>query len=345
MLSAALVLGALQLALPSAAQGADAPDKLFTLQGVELRSDERVFVLFAALNGLGYAEETERKGPPLRAPVYHPIRVQVRDALRKADEAGLTAGIRQLFDEQPAEIETYLEAVLAADVGDANLSPQAKKLAASAGPVIDQFRQQAGLVKLFDTLANEQRGHAKELKARLEKSFGDAAKVLGLSYLKAPTSLVVVPNPLDAHGSVRYVRAKDRVYVVVGPGFKTAEKAVLETAMSGALRPTVDAAWTTSSGQKYAKHWETLKNTPKIAGRWTDGRAYLADTLAALFLYRLQAKAEPAKATKEAEEELLEDLNRQGLRWARIVMRALDGYDGGEPLDGALPKLLGKSFP
>ncbi|MEM7677401.1 MAG: hypothetical protein AAF449_15490, partial [Myxococcota bacterium] len=65
----AIALTAFALALPTAAQATeDTPDRLFTMHGVELRVDEDVFVLFAALNAAGYAEETERKGPPLRAP-------------------------------------------------------------------------------------------------------------------------------------------------------------------------------------------------------------------------------------------------------------------------------------
>src|SRR5688572_16050479 len=103
---------------------ADAPDRLITKHGVELRADERVFVLFAALNALEFNEETRRKGPPLRAPEFHPIRVQIRDALRAQDDAGNLAGIRSMFEANPAEIEVYLEAVL----GGEGLSSDAQKL-------------------------------------------------------------------------------------------------------------------------------------------------------------------------------------------------------------------------
>src|SRR5687768_3036022 len=84
ILSTALLLSAFALTFPTASGISDAPDKLITAHGVEIRNDERVFVLFAALNGLGFSEETQRKGPPLRAPVFHPLRAQIRDALRKA---------------------------------------------------------------------------------------------------------------------------------------------------------------------------------------------------------------------------------------------------------------------
>ena len=62
MLASAVALAA------STGQIADAPDRLISAHGIEIVSDGRVFVLFAALNGLGYSDETQRKGPPLRAP-------------------------------------------------------------------------------------------------------------------------------------------------------------------------------------------------------------------------------------------------------------------------------------
>lgn len=330
------------LAIPSATAGGDAPDRLFTTHGVEIRSDERVFVLFAALNGLGYSEETERKGPPLRAPVFHPIRVSVRDALRKPDADAATAGVRQLFDDNPAEIEAYLEVVLSEN--DATLSAQAKKIGASALPALDAFRQKAELGKLFDGIAVEQRAHAKELKLGLERQLDEAAKALRLPQLRAPVSLVVVPNPLDAHGSARVVETKDRTYIIAGPGLVAAQRIVLEATLRAAVRGAAEAALAGPAGAKYQKHWESLKSAPKIAARFPDSKSYLQETLARLFTFKIRAKLE-GKNVKELEEDVLADLERENLKWARFVMRGLDGFDGSEPLDAALPKLLVKSSP
>lgn len=336
-----LMFGVLAIALPSATGGADAADRLITKDGVELRSDERVFVLFAALNGLGYSEESQRKGPPLRAPVYHPIRVQVRDALRKADEAGLTGGIRTMFDENPAEIEVYLEAILAGEGG--NASPSAKKISAAI-QVLETFRQKAELVKLFDNVALEQRTNAKELKTRLERDFAEAAKMLGTKELRAPGSLIVIPNPLDAYDEVRTVELKDRVLLVTGPGFPQAERAILQAALRPWLRRAVEASWNTPGGVKYAKSWDVLKSTPRVTKRFADGKSYLAETLARVLLFRARARVEGGQS-KDREEELLEQLTDEGLRWARPVAHALDGLEAGEALETALPKLLAKSSP
>lgn len=338
----ALVASALALILPTSSGVTDAPDKLITAQGVEIRSDERVFVLFAALNGLGFSEETQRKGPPLRAPVFHPLRAQIRDALRKADEAGNMAGIRSMFDSNPAEIETYLEAILTES--PQNLSPEAKKLVEPLN-ALESFRQKAELSKLFDTIAVDQRNLAKELKQRLEKEFVEAAKQMGAKEIRAPGSLVVVPNPLDGQDTVRVVRTKEKTYILTGPGLSNALRTILEATLKKHVEAAVDSAWGSPSGQKYAKHWDTLKTTPRITRYWPDGKLYLADTLARTLTFKIQGKMSGTTAKKDLEEDFLEDLNKADLRWARLIMRALDGFDGGEPFEAALPKLLAKSFP
>jgi hypothetical protein len=340
--STALVLSALLTTLPTSTGIIDAPDKLITAHGVEIRSDERVFVLFAALNGLGFSEETQRKGPPLRAPVYHTLRVSVRDALRKADTDGHMGGIRAMFDANPAEIETYLEAILSES--PQNLSPEAKKLVEPLA-ALEAFRQKADLVKLFDSIAVEQRNLSKDLKARLEKDFGEAQKQLGNKELRSPTSVVVVPNPLDGHDSVRVVRTKDKTYIIAGPGLAAAQKSILEGALRRHVEAAVDQVWNTPSGSKYAKHWDTLKGTSRITRYWPEGKSYLADTLARTLTFKIQAKLAGTSAKKDAEDDFVQDLNKADLRWAPFVMRALDGFDGSEPIETALPKLLAKSYP
>jgi hypothetical protein len=326
-------------AAPAQSTDADAPDRLFTAQGLELRSDERVFVLFAALNALGYSEETERKGPPLRAPVFHPIRVEVREALRKVD----TAGVKAMFEQNPAEIEVYLEAILASGTDDKGSSAEAKKIASSLD-ALTQFRNKAELTKLFDSIAAEQRTIAKDLKARIEKDFAEAQRVLG-AQVRAPASLVVVPNPLDGHDAVRVVETKERTYIVAGPGFPAAERAVLSHALGPALKKAIDSAWGTAGGQRYAKHWESLKGTFRNARRYPDGRAYLSENIARVLTFKIRAKVDGRPVTKEAEEDYLDELNKEGFRWSRFVARALDGVDGSEPFESALVKGLTRSAP
>lgn len=333
-----LALSGLLLAL-SAAPGEDAPDRLITRHGVELRSEERVFLLFSALNALGYAEETQRKGPPLRAPVFHGIRTDVRDQLRKQRAQGTLEGIRALFDENSAEIEVYLEAVLAAQNGqNAKISNEAKKLLKPV-MVLDDFHREAKLKGVYDAIALAQRKHAKELKTRLEADFDKAAKLLGVSELRAPVQLVVIPNPLDGHDMVRPVHMGETTFLVVGPGFETAQRAVLEAALAPLMRNMLEESWKTA--KFFDTSWSTLKDARRITRRYRNPQSYLAESLARAVAFRIRN----AKPTKEGDEEFVDDQARDAMRWARVALKLIDGATPGTTFSDELPKLLPKIHP
>ncbi len=320
--------------LPQATQ--DAPTKLITDHGVELRADEDVFVLFAALNAAGYAEETERKGPPLRAPVFHAIRVDVRDALRKVRDKESMEEVRKLFENNPGEIEDYLSAALAD--GKVELSPAAKKIRPKLDGVFSKLRDEAELVTLFDTLAEAQRNHAKELKTKLEADFAAASKILGGDKLRGPASLVVVPNPLDGHGMVRVVDHGKTRYLVVGPGFPTAERAVLEAALRDALAEPVKAAWGQARG--FARSWDGLKTSKRIRTQFEDGPNYLTEALTAAVAHSVLSKR-----SRDADDDFIDEQAKNGQRWARAALKLLETADKGAPLATELPKVVGKVTP
>lgn len=313
----------------------DAPVRLITKHGVELRADEDVFVLFAALNALGYAEETRRKGPPLRAPVFHDIRIEVRDALRAVHKKGGTAGIRKMFEKNPAEIEVYLQAILAE--GRAKLPKRARKLKSALG-ALQEFRNKAELASLFDKIAEEQRKHSVKLKGLVEQDFVEAKKLLGASSLRAPLSLVVVPNPLDGHDVVRRLRVGDTRYLIVGPGFGTARRSILEAGLRPVIGEYVKAAW--KGARRYRKHWDSLKTSRRITRRFPNGQAYLTEALTAATAYRVRVK----RRTRDTDEDFIDEQAKDGIRWARAALKILDDAGRG-PLKDQLPRLLAKSSP
>lgn len=334
----ALLVLPLALGAPAERPEVDAPERLITRHGVDLTIDERVFALFAALNALGYAEETEHKGPPLRAPVFHPIRLEVRDALRKLDDAALS-GVRTMFEKSPAEVEVYLEALLAPDAVDQRPSAEAEKLGASLG-ALASFREKAEIAKLFDTLVVEQRDVARALKDRLERDLGAARTRLGAE-ARAPVTLVVVPNALEGHDVVRTVRIGTRRYLVVGPGIDAAEVAVLEAVLAEVLRPALEAAWRGAAGPRYEKAWEAVRASPRIARRYGDGRAYLAANLARVLALEVVARG----GGEAPDEDALDAMSRDGLRWGRPAARALEALDGKTPLEAALARGLARVAP
>lgn len=330
------------LATLAPAAPADAPDRLITRNGVELRADEDVFVLFAALNAAGYSEETKRKGPPLQAPVFHDIRVDVREQLREVRESSSFDAVRKLFADNPGEIEDYLAAVLA-DRKAKGLSKSAAALQGKVEPVLAKFREEGKLAAVFDKVAEDQREHAKALKALLEKDFVAAHEILGDATLRAPTSLVVVPNPLDGHAMVRELEIGGTRFIVVGPGHDTARRAILEAALEPAIAKLVDDAWPRAKG--FRRSWDGLKTSRRIAQRYDNGKNYLTVALTQALAHRVALASAGAKPSRDADEDFIDEQARQGMRWARASLKVLDRLEAGTPVSEQLPKIVSKVGP
>lgn len=328
------------LAHGTAAQAAvdEAPIKLFTPQGVEIRLDERVFHLFAALNAAGYAEETKRRGPPLNAPVYHPVRVKVRDALRDLRDQPIVEELRDLFTQNPQPIAVYLEALLAEE-GD-RLSAEAKKLQPKLEP-ITQFAQEASLQALFDRLAMEQRDLAKSLMKAIDEDLS-AVKDLVDSDFRAPITTIVIPNPLDAHAALEVVDVGEKEFIVVGPDFDEARQNLVTELSKPYLRSAVDQAWGAAS--KYRAHWDQVKVAKRISDRYGDAKNYLTVALAHALAHHIDTNRR-GTAGSEADEQFIDEHAREGMRWARVALRIWEQHEDGTPFEKDLPRLVTKYGP
>jgi len=329
------------IAVTLAGQIGEAPDRLITPQGVELANDGRIFVLFAALNGLGFSEETQRKGPPLAAPVFHPVRTQVREAMRKLDEAGKLTDLRKFFDANPASVESYAAALLSQDLtlekSSGEPSAEAKKLGGVIS-VVQKLGNDPDLTKVFEDVLVLQRKHSKELYDRLDKTFVAGKKHLAVAELRPSLSLIVIPNPLDAHGAVRSVYVGDKLYLLVGPGLDTANTAILEAALRSTVFPSIKAAYANSP--KLKKAWGDLKPFKSISNRYSDGDAYAAETVAQILSFQIRGGA----AGSPAEDDFVDQATKEGLRWTRPLLLAI-GNRGAEPIDASLTKALPKATP
>ena len=318
-----------------AASASDAPDRLLTRQGVDIVLDEDVFALFAALNAAGYSEETERKGPPLVAPVFHPVRVDARHALREAAESASLRSVRAVFEAHPVPIEVYLEAVLA---GDTAAPPRAGRLRTALMPVLARFRREATLEALFDRLVDRQRAHALALHAHLESDFDRAGALLGVKTLRAPNDAVVVPNLLDAHGQIRAIRQARARFLVVGPSLTLARAAVVNDAVAAALEPAAQRAF--AQAPSYQKSWESLKASRRIRTRYQNGARYLAESVARAVAHRV---IHP-DANRDADEDFIDDQAKRGMRWARAGLKIVDAGSRGH-LAATLPARARKTSP
>lgn len=325
----------LLLALGATGPAEDAPMKLYTESGVELRMDERVYTLFAALNAAGFSEESKRRGPPLNAPLYHPVRVELRDALREIRDEPLGAELRTLFRDNPYPIRDYLEAVLAPD--GTKLSSNAQKLRGKM-EVLDRFAQEVELQKVFDALAEKQREQAKAVKQAVEADLQKAAAEIEDPSFRAPRTLVVVPNPLDSHDAVRTVDIGDTRYVVVGPDVEQSRRQIVEAAIRPYVKSAVDGAWGAAS--KYRSHWDGVSLSKRIVAEYQNGKNYLVEALTRALTHRAQAGS-----STSADEEFVDAQARENMRWARIALRVWDQHPEGTPFKDALPGLVRKFGP
>lgn len=326
------------------AQIGDAPDRLITAHGVEISNDGRVFVLFSALNALGYSVETERKGPPLEAPVFHEIRTRIREDLRKLDGEGKLDALKAYFDKNPAQLEAYLQALFSHDLALHALGTapggKAKDLAGVA-PLIAKFGSLPEVEALFDKVTVDQRELARSLMKEVERDFAEARKLLGSPSYRAPTSLVVVPNPLDAHGSARRVTVGSTTYLVVGPGLETARTAVLTAALEISARDWAKAHF--SKAPKLKKSWEGLRSVRRISAQYGSAERYLAENLSRVLAFKVRSKG--AKDLRSEEEDFFDQTAKDGLRWTRPVLRALDEGALSEPLSESMNRLFQKANP
>ena len=78
---------------------------LYTNEGVELRADERVFALYALLNGMGYDEAPVVRSLPVTARDMPPVRLKVRSQVRIDDAAA--EKLNAFFNAHPKAVEAY----------------------------------------------------------------------------------------------------------------------------------------------------------------------------------------------------------------------------------------------
>src|SRR5687768_4726883 len=105
-----LLAGALAVFLASNASPAAGGDwfaSLYTGEGVELRTDARIFHLFAAFNAAGFDEGPIGRRHPFPRKLYHPARQELRARVMASDPA-LRKQLETFLDAHPLPIERYL---------------------------------------------------------------------------------------------------------------------------------------------------------------------------------------------------------------------------------------------
>ena len=222
------VLGACTLAHAQSDEG------VFSAEGVQLRTDARIHTLFLLFNAQGYDQETVFGPPPLKAARYSEIRAQDRKKLALPED--VTKAADALITAKPLPVDRYIQAALSladapkfAEQDEENvkdLKGLSKLLSAAwAG----------GASEVYDEDSPRLREDAKALMARVEAFTADLRKGLRFEQsvdeaLEAADAdrVVVIINPLDAHGTQHRAKVGDARVVVLGPHTEMAAPGVLD---------------------------------------------------------------------------------------------------------------------
>jgi hypothetical protein len=213
---AAALLAVLAAFAPPARAEDELLDSIYTESGYELRSDDRLFVLFCALNAAGFERAESSRELPFPKRVFHPIRRKVRDALGTvADSAKSRDAIEKFLDAHPAPLERYVEAALA--LGDApEFTPGEGFPGELAGldRLLRDFARSIKLEKVTKYFALDSRAELKRLRDVADGPFVRLRKAYRLDEETA-APLVLLPNAMDGAEGVFAVRAADGSHVVV----------------------------------------------------------------------------------------------------------------------------------
>jgi hypothetical protein len=181
MLLRRLLLSCLFVATPAlAASQGDWFASLYTGDGVELRSDERIFTLFALFNALGFDQGPQTRTEPVPKIVYHPVRQLVRGRVI-GGEASVRETADAFFDKHQASLRRYLAWAVQAGQPPFKDGPKAKDLQELKG--FEQVLAKAWTGwKLEELFGQVQPDYRKAIKAYLpviDGPLAKARKVLG----------------------------------------------------------------------------------------------------------------------------------------------------------------------
>lgn len=247
----------LLVATSTAAFAGTEPDwfaSLYTGDGMELRTDERVFALFAVLNAVGYDAGPVTRKEPVPKVTYHPVRALLRSKVLGGD-GEVKKAADAFLDSHPSALKHYLGYAVTAGAAPFSTGSKIKELADLKGLEVVLARAYAGW-KLDELMGGVQAEYRKGLKVYLGSVDAPLAKAKAL--LKVPDNAppsVLVMNLLDAHDTVRGVQGDNEVVLVVGPSDKPNVEGVVREYARVFIEPAVS----------------------KKASQWAGGAALLKD--------------------------------------------------------------------
>src|SRR5690606_27065018 len=192
---------------------------IYSAGGAELRVDERVFTLFAALNELGYDVAPVTRHDPIPKREFDPVRRAVRDAATM--EPALRAKFEAFFDKNPVPVRSYLTYTLALAEAPSFKAPETAPAATEAleGSValLAEFYAKAKIGAMFSKAVDVRRDAMRAWAKVVDKPLQEAREVLGVEETEDSPLNVVVVNLLDGRGQSQGILLGDDLHLVVGP--------------------------------------------------------------------------------------------------------------------------------
>lgn len=275
--------------------------RLYTPAGVEVRSDSRLFTLYALLNRAGYDAGTLRRQHPVPAYSYPPARARVRQALESADPSVL-ARAEAFFDRHPVPPERYVAWAL--HPGGARQEPEVAELKG----LLELAEARWPLAELRGETFGAARAALRAWLPGLDPALGRARQLLRVADGRAPVHLVV--EVLEVEGVVRSARVGEQVVVVAGPSRTPEVEAVV---------------------REYARQVLGSRLREEVLGRWAAGPALWQQARArgaeeetpAAYAVGLLARALALRAV-EAPGSAYEAASRQGYTGLQELARSFD---------------------
>ena len=201
---------------------------LYTGEGVELRTDDKVFALYAVLNSVGYDVGPVTRKEPAPKVLMHPVRQSVRARVLGGDGETRKAA-DAFFDAHPLSARAYLAHVLGPKGKDSGDLKGFESLVSRA----------EGSWKMNELLATHQGEYRRALKAYLPVLDGPLGKLRKLLRVPETVDVTVVANLLEAHDAVSAVRLDDSLFVVVGPSDKPNMETLLREVARAVIEPSI----------------------------------------------------------------------------------------------------------
>jgi len=322
--------------VPLAASAQDWATSIYSAGGVEIRADERIFTLFAALNELGHDEAPITRQFPVPKREFYPIRQQVRDAV--GISPALRAKFEVFFDEHPLPMQSYVAYTLA--LGDAptfkleGAAPAGTESLKGLETLLGEFYTAARIKEIFARVTNAQREALKDFSPVVDKPINETRSVLKLEETEDSPLVVIIVNLLDGRGSAYGVTLGDETYLVVGPGSATGgaiDPAPIARAFARASLQPLAAG----KGRALRNGADLLREVRAGYGMTTDNLDdYIAESFARVVAIKAAVPSEASSSAMDAE-------MRSGYLLARELNRGLAIFaKAPKPLDAFLADFL-----